>query len=81
MNDKKNIPADMTPESVGAVNTNGYTEPLYDVGTKLQKRDAPSSFGSVIKRKYANGQWFYTIMGSVLNPIEAAENELEPKSR
>lgn len=67
--------------ATGGVNVSKYIDPLYAVGTKLQKRNATSSYGSVIHRKYEDGQWIYTIMGSDLRPTEAKEKELEPKSR
>lgn len=82
MDDKTNKLTDEDlSDAVGGVNTSGHATPLYGVGTKLQKQNDKKSFGNVINKKYENGRWVYSIMGSALRPIEVEEEKLEPKSR
>jgi hypothetical protein len=67
-------------EAVGGIGTNDDPEALYAVGAKLQDRDNPNIFGSVIRSNYVNGEWNYTIMGSDTRPIVLVEGKLKLKS-
>lgn len=63
---------------IGGTSIAVSSEPKYNIGQRLRKRSNPNNcFGSVINRKYENGQWIYTIMGSGTKPETAEENELE----
>lgn len=55
------------------------TQPRYNIGAKLCRRDNLTCFGSVIDRYIKNGQLAYRIMGSDTKPMDIAEGELELK--